>query len=284
VSRGELFVPKEWWPVDKVIIAYGAFTTILILTWFPAVPEALWLLAAHAAAMAALLRFRSNLVFHCWYPLPYVGACYKEMAILIPPVRGMDADGWAARTDTALWGLDPTLWLVRHPNAVLTEFLQILYSLFIPAVLVVAVILWRQKKIGEFRYYAFLIALGFLASYVGYLVVPVRGPRFYFSHLPPLRGLWFTGYLQNALDRLESAHYDCFPSGHTELTMLACWGSRMASRKLFFLFLGYTPCIIFATVYLRYHYTIDVFAGAVLALVLIVLAPHAYAQFEKRGH
>ena len=58
-----------------------------------------------------------------------------------------------------------------NPNAVLTEVLQILYSLFIPAVLVVAYFLWKQKKIVEFRYYAFLIALGFLASYRGALLV-----------------------------------------------------------------------------------------------------------------
>jgi membrane-associated phospholipid phosphatase len=276
--------PKEWWPVDKVIILYQAFTGVLILAWFPAIPGAPWLLAVHALALAALLRFRTNLAFHCWYPLPYVGACYKEMAILIPPIRGVDCDAWAARTDAALWSFDPTLWLVRHPNVFLTEFLQIAYSLFIPAVLVVAYLLWQQKKIVEFRYYAFLIAFGFLASYLGYLAVPVRGPRFFLENLPPLRGLWLTGILQNALDRLESAHYDCFPSGHTELTMLACWGSRMVSRKLFFLFLGYTPCIIFATVYLRYHYTIDLLAGAVLALVLIVLVPHVYARLGKRGH
>jgi membrane-associated phospholipid phosphatase len=275
---------KEWWPVDKVIITFAAAASLLIVCWFPVVPNALWLLAIHAAAMAALLRFRSNMAFHCWYPLPYVSTCYKEMAILIPPIRGTDYDAWASHLDTKLWGFDPTLWMVRHPNAIVTEFVQIQYSLFVPAVLTVAFLLWKQRKIDQFRFYAFLIALGFLASYVGYMAVPVRGPRFFLENLPPLKGLWLTEILQNTLDRLESAHYDCFPSGHTELTILACWGSRLVSRKLFYLFLGYTPCIIFATVYLRYHYTIDVMAGAVLAFALIWAAPHVYAVLGKRGH
>ncbi len=145
-------------------------------------------------------------------------------------------------------------------------------------------LLWLQRKrLVEFRFYAFLIALGFLASYVGYILVPVRGPRFLLQDLPPLRGLWLTTLLQNTLDRLESAAYDCFPSGHTELTMLACWGSRMVSSRLFYLFAAYTPCIIFATVYLRYHYTIDVLAGAALAFVLIAVAPHVYTDLDKRG-
>jgi membrane-associated phospholipid phosphatase len=277
-------ITRAWWPVDTAIVAFTAMVSVLIVCWFATIPGAPWLLAIHIAATAALLRFRSNLAFHCWYPLPYVASFYKEMAILIPVVRGVDYDAWASRVDAALWGSDPTLWMVRHPNAVITEFVQIAYSLFVPAVLVVAYFLWRQRKIEEFRFYAFLIALGFMASYVGYLAVPVRGPRFFLPDLPPLKGLWLTDLLQNTLDRLESAHYDCFPSGHTELTMLACWGSRMVSRRLFYLFLGYTPIIIFATVYLRYHYTIDVLAGAALALVLIWAAPHVYAGFRKRGH
>jgi membrane-associated phospholipid phosphatase len=274
----------EWWPVDKVILAFAGFTSLLIIGWFPAIPEAWWLLTIHALAIAAFFLFRSNLAFHCWYPLPYVASCYKEMAVLIPAVRGLDCDAWASRLDAAMWRTDPTVWMVRHPSLLLTEFLQIAYALFIPAVLAVAYFLWRQRKIEEFRFYAFLIACGFLASYLGYLAVPVRGPRFYLHDLPPLKGLWFTDMLQITLDRLESAHYDCFPSGHTELTILACWGSQMVSRRLFYLFLGYTPCIIFATVYLRYHYTIDVLAGAALAFALIWGAPHVYRALGKRGH
>ncbi len=118
---------------------------------------------------------------------------------------------------------------------VLTEFLQIVYTLFVPAVLYIALVLWRRRRIADFQYYAFLIALGFLVSYLGYILVPARGPRFLLKHLQhfPLQGLWLFQTMQSTLDRLESAHYDCFPSGHTELTILAWWGSRMVSKRLF---------------------------------------------------
>jgi membrane-associated phospholipid phosphatase len=280
----ELAPSDQWWAVDKIITGYLIFTGALLIIWFRAIPDAWWLLALHVAALASLRAFRSNVTFHSWYPLPYVAACYKEMAILIPAVRGVDFDAWAARVDRSLWGGDPTAWLAHRQLPALTEFLQICYSLFIPMVLVVAWILWRQRKMAEFRFYALLIAMGFMASYLGYLAVPVRGPRFLAQGLPPLDGLWLTRILQHTLDKLESAHYDCFPSGHTELTILACWGSRMVSRKLHQLFWVYTPCIIFATVYLRYHYTIDVLAGALLAFVLIAAAPHVFTIFGKRGH
>ena len=101
------------------------------------------------------------------------------------------------------------------------------------------------------------------------------------DHGAPLCGLWCAESLHRFVDSAEWHHWDCFPSGHTELTILACWGSQMVSRRLFYLFLGYTPCIIFATVYLRYHYTVDVLAGAVVAAGLICLAPVLYRNLSK---
>jgi membrane-associated phospholipid phosphatase len=130
-----------------------------------------------------------------------------------------------------------------------------------------------------------LIALGFLFSYVGYLAVPARGPRFLLKDLQhfPLDGLWLFHGMQSMLDKLESAHYDCFPSGHTELTILAWWGSRKISKGLFQIYCAYTPCIIFATVYLRYHYSVDLLAGAVSAAFLIVTAPVFYQRLSSQG-
>ena len=273
-----------WWPVDRLIAAYFCLAAILILCWFQQIPGAAWLLAAHAGGVILFLLARRSQAFRHWYPLPYVSACYKEMAILIPPIRGLDYDRQLASLDFRIWHANPTIWLERLYHPALTEFLQIVYSLFVPAVLVVAWMLWKRGKLVEFRYYAFLIAIGFLASYIGYLLVPVRGPRFTLSHLQraPLEGSWLFHFLQGTLDRLESAHYDCFPSGHTELTILACWGSRLVSPRLFYLFVGYTPCIIFATVYLRYHYTIDLLAGALLAVILIGATPAVYRALGKR--
>jgi len=54
----------------------------------------------------------------------------------------------------------------------------------------------------------------------------------------------------------------------------------MISSRLFQLYFAYTPCIIFATVYLRYHYTIDLLAGAATAGLLIIAAPVLYTRLS----
>jgi membrane-associated phospholipid phosphatase len=280
-------ISAGFWAVDKVIFTYTAFAVLLILDGWPRLPDAPWLLAAHLVVMGLLVvevKFpnRTSWIFRNWYPLPYVGSCYKEMALLVPAVRQTSLDAWLAGLDYRFWHANPTVWLERVQNAPLTEFLQIVYTLFLPAVLVIPLLVWRKGRYGEFQYLAFLIALGFLASYVGYLLVPARGPRFLLRDLQhlPLKGIWFFGVMQTTLDRLESAHYDCFPSGHTELTILAWWGSRMVSQRLSRAYFAYTLCIIFATVYLRYHYTVDLLAGAVLAFLLIRFAPALYRRLS----
>ena len=224
-------------------------------------------------------------LFRNWYALPYVASCYKEMALFIRAVRTTDADQFLADLDFRIWGAHPSVWLERVHSPVLTEFLQVVYTLFIPAVLFIAWTLWRRGRPGDFQYYAFLIALGFLTSYIGYILVPARGPRFLLKDLQhfPLQGLWLFQGMQNTLDRLESAHYDCFPSGHTELTILAWWGSRMVSKTWFRIYFVYTPFIIFATVYLRYHYSVDLVAGILTAAVLIGTAPKLYLKLSPKG-
>jgi membrane-associated phospholipid phosphatase len=296
VLKADLLKPEllkadtRFWAVDKVILAYFAFQVVVIFGWWSKVPYALPLLAANLISGAAIVYQvkRPNATsgfFRDWYWLPYVGACYKEMALFIPAMRGSDADQWLADLDFRIWGVHPSVWLERVHTPVLTEFLQAIYTLFIPAFLYIAWVLWRKGRSGDYRYYAFLITLGFLTSYVGYLLVPARGPRFLLKHLQhfPLQGLWLFHAMQGFLDRLESAHYDCFPSGHTELTILAWWGSRMVSKGWFRVYLAYTPLIIFATVYLRYHYTVDLLAGVVTAAVLIMTAPKLYQKLSAKG-
>ncbi|HVW11622.1 MAG TPA: phosphatase PAP2 family protein [Bryobacteraceae bacterium] len=285
------------WAVDKVVLAYLAFTAGLELIWFRQIPDATELLLWHVAGVAAILAaafarpskggplFHAIRIFRNWYPLLFVACCYREMATLIPVVRHADFDRALANVDLRFWGTYPTVWLERIYSPILTEYLQIIYTLFIPVVLLVPSLIWMQRRMEEFRYMAFLIALGFLVSYIGYLIVPARGPRFLLDHLQhaPLRGLWLFSSMQAMLNQLEHAHYDCFPSGHTELTVLACWLSRSISAKLFWAYFLYTLCIVFATVYLRYHYTADLLAGVLVAVALIVAAPGLYRGLSEKG-
>ncbi|HXE64895.1 MAG TPA: phosphatase PAP2 family protein [Bryobacteraceae bacterium] len=287
----------RFWAVDKVILAYFAFTAALELIWFRQISDASELLAWHVVGTALILaaafarpRPGSTLyhvirIFRSWYPVLVIACSYREMATLIPAVRQVRFDQALAKADLRIWGVYPTVWMERIYSPILTEYLQIIYTLFIPIVFLVPAVIWMQGRAAEFRYMAFLITLGFLISYVGYLMVPARGPRFLLDHAQhvPLQGLWYFRTMQAILNQLEHAHYDCFPSGHTEITVLAFWLSRAISPKVFGVYFLYTLCIVFATVYLRYHYTADLLAGVLVAVALILAAPRLYRGLSEKG-
>ena len=276
---------KGPWPVDKLILAYMAATSVLEIVTFPRIAQTWWLLALKVVGtLLILIAWRSSSfaswLFRNWYPAIYVAACYKELNYLIPALRQETADAPLARLDLATFRVNPTVWMERLQTPLLTEYLQVVYSLFIPAVLLVAYLLWRQRRLDEFRFYGFLISLGYLVSYVFYFLIPARGPRFLLSHLQhtQLQGLWTFDWFRHLLDGLEGIHYDCFPSGHTELTLLAWWTCLRMPRNFFYLFTIFTVSQIFATVYLRYHYVVDIFAGAAIAAILIVLVLPLYKK------
>src|SRR5690349_933644 len=79
---------SRFWPVDTVILVYFAFTTLLILGWWGSMPDAWQHFVGHLTAMGLIVYEvkrpnRTSWIFRNWYPLPFVGASYKEMAILI---------------------------------------------------------------------------------------------------------------------------------------------------------------------------------------------------------
>lgn len=282
---------KRFWAIDKLILAYFGIMVFMLAAWWDRIPDASLLLTWHVIGSAIIVYQvkrpnRTTWIFRNWYPLIYVASCYKEMANFFPLARGVTYDRALAALDQRIWGVQPAVWLAGIQTPALTEILQWIYTAFIPAVLLVALVFWFQGRYREFQYYAFLIALGYLVSYLGYVLWPARGPRVLFAKEfanIPLRGLWLLHAMQHALDQLESVAYDAFPSGHTELTILAWWASRKLSKIWFSAYFSYTSSIIFATVYLRYHYTVDVFAGAILAFLLIAATPFLYRKLQGGG-
>src|SRR5260370_37967765 len=101
-----LMTPRaNWWPVDKVILAYFGVTTALELAFWPRLPDPWTLLAVHLAGALLIVMAASYpgssiaRIFRYWYPLPYVFYCYKEMSVLIPALGRPDFDAALARLD-----------------------------------------------------------------------------------------------------------------------------------------------------------------------------------------
>ena len=215
---------------------------------------------------------------------------YKQIYFMIRSIhQGRDCDRLLIAVDRALFGANPTEWLAGFSNPYLTEVLQIAYSLFYVFFVAVGLELYLQKDLLQFRRFRFTVVYGFCISYAGYFLLPAVGPRFTlhdFSRIDAeLPGLLLTPFLRWFVNIWESippgvsntvalacAQRDVFPSGHTMMTLVVMILAYKFRLKIRHYVLGMGVLLIVATVYLRYHYVIDVAAGAFLVLPCLLTA------------
>jgi membrane-associated phospholipid phosphatase len=165
----------------------------------------------------------------------------------------------------------------------LTDLLSLAYIsyYFIPVVLI-AVLYAKNRKLA-FDESIFVLALGYYISFIGYILFPAIGPRYVMTHLysVPLEGSFITDFVRDVLNALEHNKRDCMPSGHTQIVLIVLYLAHRYERFLFYIFLPIVCGLILSTVYLRYHYVIDLFAGAAVAVGCMILGPRLYRWWNK---
>ncbi|MAT39980.1 MAG: hypothetical protein CL946_10295 [Ectothiorhodospiraceae bacterium] len=257
--------------------------------------EAWWMFVLADLGLIALIILLARISFekkarlqliHSFYSMICVGLAFKQMYYIVPAINPNDLDHSLIAIDYWLFGVHPTRWIYQFSHPVITELLQIAYGLFYLLPLLLIIDLYKKKRYQAFKLTFMLIVLGFYLSYFGYVAVPAIGPRFTLHDFDEkekeLPGLFFTEALRAYVNSGESippgtenpaqvVQRDVFPSGHTLVTLLVMWlAYRYRARTRWFLWVTGSMLII-ATVYMRYHYVIDLVGGALFALLAVKL-------------
>jgi membrane-associated phospholipid phosphatase len=201
---------------------------------------------------------------------------FNSLGALIAGIHPVTFDGYLIAIDHALFGVHPTVWLERLISPTLTSTLQFAYLSYYLIPTSLGIVLIARGRFEEFEEALFGILLCFYLSYLGYLLVPALGPRATLSALQTgdLQVSPLIESLQEMLNRLEQNKTDAFPSGHTAVSLLSLYYAGKAREKILAACLiPVVTGLIISTVYLRYHYVIDVIAGIALTCVTIALAP-----------
>jgi membrane-associated phospholipid phosphatase len=294
---------------DVLMIGFGAVLSLINLVFACRIPH-WWLFilinCSVTLTIVMLAYFRhattSRLLnyLHDWYVAPTVFFTFKEIYFMLGPIHGgRDYDAWLIAVDRWLFGVDPTAWLTQLANPFLTEVLQIAYTLFYFLFLLVGYELYRRHNPDLFHRFMFTCVYGFFLSYIGYFLLPAIGPRFTlhdFSALDrELPGLWLTPYLRWFVNAGESipmgvpnavaiaeTQRDVFPSGHTMMTLVLMDISFHARLKARWFVAVVGSLLIVATVYQRYHYVVDLIAGALFMVLCVQTAPWLYKTAKER--
>lgn len=248
------------------------------------------------AYTAETYHFKIIRIIHYLYLIPLVLLTFKEIYFLIRPLRPNDYDQLLIKIDRWIFGVDPTVFLYNFSHPILTEVLQIIYGMFYFLPIILGLALLRKRKLVEADFAIFTIIFGFFLSYIGYFALPAIGPRFTLHEFQneniEMPGILITSFLRNVTNTVESipqgtpnpesiVQRDVFPSGHTMITLVVIFLSiKLKSRSRFFL-IPVGTLLIFATVYLRYHYVIDLIGGLAFMVFCIFTAPKIFNWWSR---
>ncbi|MFZ1290730.1 MAG: phosphatase PAP2 family protein [Melioribacteraceae bacterium] len=279
---------------DLVVIFFYVFLISINIIFHNLIDEWILLVALNICLILLVLFFADKAEItkskiweniHFYYVVPLIFVSFKEVYVLLDSIHTIDFDNLFIAADRFLFGLDPTVFLYQFANPILTEILQIAYGTFFFLPIILGIEYQLKHKSPEFDYIIFLVVYGFFLSYIGYFFLPAVGPRFTLHNFEAtnleLPGLFLTNFLREVVNTGESipsgtinpiefVQRDVFPSGHTQMTLIVMYLAvkLKSSNKIFLLIDG--SLLIFATVYLRYHYVIDLIGGAIFMVFTIL--------------
>jgi membrane-associated phospholipid phosphatase len=188
---------------------------------------------------------------------------FSALCWVLPAVHPEPFEYAFAALDRRLFGTDLGRF-AGHLGAAGTEVLQLCYASFYLLCMAAAVGALRGSGGAGFDRAVRQLTFGFLVSYLGYLLVPTLAPKVVLAFPDAIDGALLTPTLRDWIDGGEANPWDCFPSGHTMLTLTALALLWRENRRWFWWCLVPALGLIASTVLLRYHWGIDVVAGALL--------------------
>ena len=278
---------------DLVILGYQSIVAILILaSWSRHDKPALYL-SFNLALMGTTVGFailekrrpgRWTTFLHAWWPVVVVPLSFKEVAWVAHGVQSYDDLAW----DYRLQGLDErffgdTRGFFRSiASAPVADLLTIGYWSYFPLAIIVGAALYRPPDLRKFREATTVLLVGWFLSYLGYYAIPALGPHRVVDGIrsTALDGVLWAGFMHDLLIKVEGRIPDAFPSGHALVAMLVLVLTWSLHRRLFWRLLPFAIALILATMYLRYHYVVDVLASMAILPVCVIFGRWLQRQRE----
>jgi len=230
-----------------------------------------------------------------FYPVLLYTGFYRETGELNQMwVKGY-LDPFFIRLDERLFGGQPSLsWMQHLPYWFVGELFYASYFSYYLMISGVGLALFLRDR-RQFFHYVSIVSFVFYVCYLIYVFTPVMGPRLFHRvingyELPPevqpavvpefpeavRAGVFFR--IMAWIYATFEAPGAAFPSSHVAVALATVYFSFRYLRAVRLLHLVVALLLCVSTVYCRYHYLVDVIAGAATAMVLVPLGNWLYER------
>jgi hypothetical protein len=270
-------------PGDRILILLLALSSLVCIVRWPIIGEPLTRISLAVFALFAgvvistivLTRYENRR----WVPyvralvaVNVVFACYTGLGKLGVVAMPYLADAGLSHVDHVMLGFDPSLAIQKYQTPARIEFLSFCYAAFIPYIYISLFLGCIGKPTWQRDQYLTGWILTYAVSYLGYIFLPAHGPVIFhandydvavsggFFYRAVVLGNEATGGLQGV-----------FPSLHVGCSVYLCVSDLRTNLLRGLTYLPLVALIYVATIFLRYHYIIDLIAGTIIPIACIYL-------------
>jgi membrane-associated phospholipid phosphatase len=258
-----LFLLVTW---VRLGFAAGFFSgdALLYLVFLTGNAWAIWFCRSNGTS----IRWRLGLLF---YPVA-MNVLFLQMKTAIPKIHPGRADALLQRVDALSIGTNLSLRLQPLVQPALTEFFSFCYILFFPY-LFISMIYYFCGDVSLLKKFVTSLFTIYGIGFLGYSIFPAAGPHIAMAgqFTKPLDGGWITRW-NAAIVAAGSNNVDVFPSLHCAVSSFLLFFDRRHRPWRFKLYLVPAVGLWVSTIYLRYHYFIDVVCGFAIAAFALWLA------------
>ena len=261
------------------MLAILSIAAVVFASGGSATRDAFLLHSAILGAFALSTRLATRGAEAAWVPwlrstatVAVILTLYSTLAEPAFVVIGGSRDAALASIDRALaCGVDPALAVEPWVDPFRLELFALVYGWFIPF-LYISIFLGCFGRPDEERDdFLFGLSLTYAISYLGYLLVPARGPIEHYAFQAELAGGQFHRIVLAGVEATGGNH-GAFPSLHVGATAFVCFYDLRRHPLRGMTYVPMVALITVSTVVLRYHYVIDLIAGLGIAALCAAIA------------
>lgn len=260
--------------LDAHDLVFGAFLLLmasrLIVREGVLGPHAL-LYLSFVGLHAAMLLTAPMWLRLAFYPFA-LQAAYFTLGPAMKALGASSVDVLLQQCDHGLLGLNLSVAIEPWSHPLVTDVMSACYMLFFPYLIVTHLDYFRREPDVLRRFCVGLYTV-YAAGLVGYALLPAAGPYVALADQfrRPLEGGWLTR-LHHAIVVRGTNGVDVFPSLHCGVTSFLLFFDRRHAPRRYRLLVVPIVILWVSTIYLRYHYVVDVIAGFALSAIALGLA------------
>ena len=192
-----------------------------------------------------------------------------------------DCDQELIALDQRVFGFQASLAIQPFITPARTAWMEFSYFYHVLNIPLVGCFVYLCRPRARFReMMSGLMVVTFLGL-LGYILVPAIGPIYSLHDVYTVPLSQPISIFNQQLEFMDLAriHRDVFPSMHVAISFLVWLYALRNSRRLFWMLSPLILSLWVSTIYLRYHYLIDVVAGLLLAPASFLLANWLFARY-----